>query len=160
MTEPKEKKEVKPKVPKVEYVTKEDHDKSMEMILGAIANLAKAPDQPTRALSASDKPLATRVDKVDDASAEASSYKLNGHYQKIFNEYFAPEDGFEGYLENLNFTIVVPLKLSNAIDAHKSYYKNDLRMKALDPRAMEDGFRKWCQLVCQNLKYDLKKQLR
>ena len=95
-----------------------------------------------------------QIEAIKEASAEASNYALNPAYQKIFNEYFDSEDGFTARLEGVYFTIIVPLKFSNANDAWKSFYKVDTRMKALKPDNIENDMREWCKLVQTNLKYN------
>mgnify|MGYP001608388157 CR=1 FL=1 len=87
-------------------------------------------------------------------------------YQRIFEKYFDPNDGFEARLNfpeiddkgretgGITFTIVVPLALSNAQDAYKQFYKADLRTRALRPDGISKGIDDWCRLVSKNLKYN------
>jgi hypothetical protein len=50
----------------------------------------------------------------------------------------------------------VPLSLSNACDAYKQYYKQDLRVKKVDQNNPLGSIDAYCSLVAQNLKYDKK----
>ena len=154
------KKTDKPEVPEEKgFVTREEfeqlkqkQEENTNAILGAIQGLQAQPVQPTwKTVENADAGL---------ASAKTSNYTLSPAYQVIFEEYFDREDGFEARLEGVNFSIIVPLSLSNAESAFKKFYKNDIRLKVLDPRDMENGMRKWCQLVAKNLKYDRTKQLK
>ncbi len=75
----------------------------------------------------------------------------------IFEEYFDPKDGFKAELSfdnNIEFTIDVPLKFSNASEAHLTYYKIDKRNKVLVAGNIEGGIADWCKLVAKNLKYN------
>lgn len=91
---------------------------------------------------------------VAQASANSANYTLNPAHQAILNEYFDPEDGFEGRLENMNFTIIVPSKFSNADAAWKKYYQTDTRTRVLKYDDIEGGIRKWCEMVAANLQYN------
>ena len=113
-----------------------------------------APIVTSRAFSVTQKEETPTPVTEDQASAEASNYILNPAYQKIFDEYFDPADGFTGRLEGVYFTVVVPKKLSNASDAWKSFYKEDTRMKVLKHNRVEGDMREWCMMVARNLKYD------
>jgi hypothetical protein len=81
---------------------------------------------------------------------------LPANYQAIFEEYFDPADGFEAemsYEGNISFTIIVPMKFSNASEAWKSYYQIDRRTKVLKQGNIEGGIREWCERVSRNIKY-------
>lgn len=144
------------------FVTKEEHERGMNSIMNAIGDLAnslnnKQPEPPSsRPFSATQSTPAPRESTMGDASAENSNFTLNRAYQNILEEYFDPADGFEGRLEGLNFTIIVPLALSNASPAWKSYYKVDTRMKVLNANDINGSMRKWCDLVSKNLNYKKK----
>lgn len=92
--------------------------------------------------------------EVESASATSSNYTLNPAHQAIFEEYFDPKDGFEARMDYPYFTIIVPMKFSNADAAWKKYYKTDTRMKFLKHDNIEGGMRDWCKLVARNLQYD------
>ena len=96
----------------------------------------------------------------EQASASASNYTLNPAHQMLFEEYFDPADGFEGRMEYPYFTIIVPMKFSNADPAWKKYYKVDTRVKFLKYDNIEGGMRDWCKMVSGNLKYDKTKKLK
>lgn len=108
---------------------------------------------------------------VEDAKAlvEAASHDrgyLPAQYQRIFEKYFDPTDGFEARLNfpeidergretgGITFTVVVPEKFSNTQEAYKKFYKNDLRTRALRPDGIAKGIDDWCRLVSRNLKYN------
>ena len=101
-----------------------------------------------------DTVIRSEAEQVNDASAESSNYTLSPAYQKIFNEYFDPEDGFEGRLEYPYFTIIVPSKFSNASPAWKKYYKTDTRLKFIRHDNIEGDIRNWCKMVARNIQYD------
>ena len=138
---------------------REDTDKKFSLILDAL-------EKPKAQLTPENAPVESRAFRVtpneserppvrpDHSSAEASNYVLNPAYQAIFDEYFDPEDGFTGRLQGVYFTIVVPMKLSNADAAWKAYYKEDLRLKVLKHDRVEDDMRDWCSRVARNLKYN------
>lgn len=91
---------------------------------------------------------------------------LPNHYQKIIDKHFDPTDGFEGRITfpemnpeggemgGITFTLVVPPKFSNMTDAHKKFYKVDLRTVALRPENIIRGIDQWCAKVSQNLRYN------
>lgn len=93
---------------------------------------------------------------------------LPPNYKKIFDNYFDAEDGFEASFDfpeqnanggesgGLTFTIKVPEKMSNMIDAQKNFYKVDLRTVVLKPNNIAKGIDDWCKKVAQNLKYNKK----
>jgi hypothetical protein len=89
-------------------------------------------------------------------------------YQAIFEKYFDPEDGFEarfempaknakGHTSGFMFSIIVPMKFSNALDAYRDFYKVDIRSKALRGDDVAKTIEEWCKLVARNLKYDRNK---
>lgn len=106
--------------------------------------------------------LKSNLTKKEDGGEQevkmsVSEPTLPANYQAIFEEYFDPQDGFEAemsYEGNISFTIIVPMKFSNATEAWKSYYKIDRRTKVLKQGNIEGGIRDWCALVAKNLKYD------
>lgn len=104
----------------------------------------------------------------DEPIENVSGGSLPPNYKKIFDNYFDAEDCFEAQLnfpeqsENggesggLTFTIKVPDKLSNMIQAQKNFYKVDLRTVVLKPNNIAKGIDDWCKKVAQNLKYNKK----
>lgn len=145
-----------------QFVTKEEHERGMNSIMSAIGDLANSltksdrqpePAQTNRPFSTTQGNPVVRATTPGDASAENSNFTLNRAYQNILEEYFDPQDGFEGRLEGLNFSIIVPMAFSNASSAWKSYYKVDSRMKVLSPTDINGSMRKWCELVSKNLNY-------
>ena len=103
---------------------------------------------------------------VEAASADRSNGYMPPQYQRLFEKYFDVADGFEARLSfpeidekgretgGITFTIVVPMKFSNAQDAYKTFYKSDLRTRALRADNISKGIDDWCQRVARNLKYD------
>jgi len=110
--------------------------------------------EPPRVYSVTGLKEPEKPQTVEQASAQLSNYTLNPAHQGIFNEYFDPADGFEGRLDYPYFSIIVPMKFSNADAAWKAYYKVDTRMKFLKHDDIEGGIRGWCKLVAGNLKYN------
>lgn len=148
---------------------KEQTNKNTIDILDAIKSLGDKPAQvipgptaeaPSRAFSITNKPEEERPQTTDQASAKNSNYTLNPAHQSIFEEYFDPADGFEARMEYPYFTIIVPLKFSNADPAWKKHYKTDTRLKFLKYDNIEGGMRDWCRLVAGNLKYDRNKKMK
>ena len=84
--------------------------------------------------------------------------ELTDQQNEIFEKYFDARDGFKSKYspdESL-FVIYVPLELSNASDAYKSYYKSDRRAIKVDQNNQLGSIEEYCKLVCQNLRYDRK----
>lgn len=100
------------------------------------------------------------------AEAELSNNILLPHYQKVFEKYFDPEDGFTARMsfpeidekgnENggITFTIFVPMKFSNTDDGYRKMHKEDLRTRALLAHNIAKGIDEWCKAVANNLKYN------
>ena len=138
-------------------------DESNLSILDAIKSLdprANPAATGSRPFSVTPQTPVERPITNEEASVRGSNYTLNPAHQVIFEQYFDPADGFEARLEYPYFTIIVPMKLSNADDAWKKYYKTDTRMKYLQPGDIEGGIRRWCEMVARNLKYDKTKKLK
>lgn len=144
---------------------KKDVTNKFDIILDAVEKITKV-QQISSATSNSNAFRVTKPEVVvspiteSKASSEASNYVLNPAYQAIFDEYFDPADGFTGRLHGVYFTIIVPMKFSNAIDAWKSLYKEDTRQKVLHHDRIEDDMREWCNMVAHNLKYNKKIKLK
>ena len=140
----------------VEYTTKKDFDGFKESVVGILENISnKLNSEPERKVM-----MATAGEKKTDAgsvsalpSNEPVMDNLIPEYRMIFDKYFDGEDGFKAELKGINFKIEVPLKLSNAQDAHKTFYKNDIRMKVLDGHDIEGSMEKYCKMVASNLNY-------
>lgn len=87
-------------------------------------------------------------------------------YQRIFEKYFDPTDGFEARLifpeideegresGGIMFSIVVPDKFTNVTPAHKTFYKVDVRSRVLRPDGISRGIDDWCKRVARNLGYN------
>ncbi len=128
---------------------------TQNQILSILENMAKQPSD--------SKPKSKEI--IDEAGPDSGGY-LPAQYQKLFEKYFDPADGFTARLvfpgtddngrENggINFTICVPLKFSNTDDGYRKMYKVDLRTRALLPHNIAKGIEEWCERVRQNLRYD------
>ncbi len=93
---------------------------------------------------------------------------LPDQYQKIIDKHFDPADGFTARLVfpeqdesgremgGITFVIIVPPKFTNMSAAHKSMYKQDVRLIALRPENIIRGIESWCVKVAKNLKYNRK----
>jgi len=140
---------------KKEYVSKEDFEGFKTSVVGILENISnKLNAEPER------KVMMATESKKDDAGSVGSApsnepvvHNLIPEYQMIFEKYFDMDDGFKGMLKGVNFKIEVPLKLSNAQDAHKTFYKSDIRHKVLDGHDVEGSMEKYCKLVASNLNY-------
>ena len=90
------------------------------------------------------------------------SIDLSPEQQAIFEKYFDTADGFRASfnVKDSLFTITVPIELSNASDAHKSYYNSDLRVKKVDQNNILNSIDTYCALVAQNLRYNRKIKLK
>jgi hypothetical protein len=100
---------------------------------------------------------AQKQEEPKNQESEKKPTALPSNYQTIFEEYFDIKDGFEAeisYDDNISFTIIVPMKFSNASEAWKTYYKVDKRMKVLKQGNIEGGIKDWCVLVAKNLRYN------
>jgi len=144
-----------PKGIKTEYTTKEDFDSFKTSVVGILENISnKLNAEPER------KVMMATESKKEDAGSVGSApsnepvvHNLIPEYQMIFEKYFDMDDGFKGMLKGVSFKIEVPLKLSNAQDAHKTFYKSDIRHRVLDGYDVEGTMEKYCKLVAQNLNY-------
>ncbi len=162
-TKPKAPKAVAEFVGKAEFESfKNDTSASLTAILNAIEKKSEAKPEPTTV-------AATKMDMGGGPQALAGDDGyLPPQYQKVFEKYFDTADGFTAkivfpeVLENgsetggITFTIVVPMKFSNTIDAYRKMYKVDLRTRALQPHNIAKGIDEWCKAVARNLKYDKK----
>ncbi len=112
------------------------------------------------------KTIVTPVATVMSDDFAGPNGALPPQYQRMFEKFFDPADGFEGRLNfpeidekgretgGLTFTIIVPDKFSNMNDGYKKMYKHDLRTKALMPHNMAQGIQTWCEMVAKNLRYN------
>jgi hypothetical protein len=142
--------------PKDKYVSKEDFEGFKTSVVSILENISnKLNSEPERKVMTA----TVKEDKIDAGSVSTSPssepvvHNLIPEYQVIFDKYFDMDDGFKGMIKGVNFKIEVPLKLSNAQEAHKTFYKNDIRHKILDGHDMEGSIDKYCKLVAQNLNY-------
>lgn len=143
------------KEPKDTFVSKSDFNSFKDSVVGILENISnKLNSEPER------KVMMATENKKDDAGSVGSApsnepvvHNLIPEYQMIFDKYFDMEDGFKAMLKGVNFKIEVPLKLSNAQEAYKVYYKNDIRHKVLDGHDVEGSMEKYCKLVANNLNY-------
>jgi hypothetical protein len=93
---------------------------------------------------------------------EVELQPLAGKQLVIFQKYFDEKDGFKAWY-NVNqsiFTIEVPMKLSNMIDANRIMYKQDLRSKKVDQNNILGSIDRWCRAVALNLSYNRKISLK
>lgn len=137
---------------------KKDQERSLSSILGFVESLANK-DKKIGQDSIEERFLDEIETKVP---VEEELQDLTGKQLAIFEKYFDLEDGFKGWYnvnENI-FTIEVPMKLSNMIDAQKNLYKQDLRSKKVDQNNVLGSIEAWCKLVCQNLKYNRRLRLK
>jgi hypothetical protein len=141
------------------FVSKNDFNDFKSSVVGILENISnKLNDQaePERKVMMVNKEQDKKVVGQNSPSNEEVVHNLGAvwqEYEDIFNKYFDQEDGFKGMLKGVNFKISVPLKLSNAQEAHIGFYKSDIRHKVLDGHDLEGSLEKYCKLVCQNLNY-------
>lgn len=110
-----------------------------------------------------DKKIGDELPKeVEQVAAAPLSMDLTPAMREIFEKYFDPADGFKAAFnsEESTFIIEVPENLSNASDAHKKFYKQDLRVRKVDQNNVLGSIEHYCALVCQNLKYNRKLRLK
>jgi len=131
-----------------------------EEVLELVNKLIDAQTPPLASVGIPQEVKTTEVINVEEGGAQEDGNAvkvLPPNYQVIFEEYFDPKDGFKAELSfdnNIEFTIDVPLKFSNASEAHLTYYKIDKRNKVLVAGNIEGGIADWCKLVAKNLKYN------
>jgi hypothetical protein len=136
------------------YVSKEDFDGFKHSVVSILENISnKLNSEPERKVVMATETKRDEVKKVDEPSNQPIVHNLIAEHQAIFDKYFDMEDGFTAQLKGVYFSISVPLKLSNAQDAHKTFYKTDIRFKVLDGHDIEGAMEKYCKLVAQNLNY-------
>ena len=138
---------------KTEYTTKEDFESFKTSVVGILENISnKLNAEPERKVM-----MATsgqEVKKINyDIPEGHVEHNLIPEYQMIFDKYFDMDDGFKAIVKGTQFKIEVPLSLSNAQDAHKTFYKSDIRFKVLDGHDIEGSMEKYCKLVASNLNY-------
>lgn len=146
------------KVEKVDkYVSADDFNSFKSSIVGILENISsKLNDsvEPERKVMTTGSVEKTDAGSISSApSNETVVHNLDDEQQAIFDKYFDMEDGFIGMLKGVNFKIEVPLKLSNAQEAHKTFYKKDVRHKVLDGNDINGSLERWCRLVASNLNY-------
>jgi len=125
-------------------------------ILENISNKLNVPNEEERRVMKATVPEKVTVEKEISPSNEDVTHNLDAvsqEFQTIFEKYFDMEDGFKGMLKGVSFKIEVPLKLSNAQEAHLKFYKKDVRHKILDGHDLENSLESYCKLVAQNLHY-------
>ena len=152
------------------FVTRDELFSFQKNILDAI-ELKMSPT--TNEATFREKPKAEGVvaTAISDAQAlvEAAGADVGympPQYTRIFEKYFDPADGFEARLVfpdideqgresgGIMFTINVPMKFSNAQEAYKTFYKVDIRSRALRPDGISKGIDDWCRRVARNLGYN------
>lgn len=157
-----------------QFVTKDELFQFQNSILDAIERkMSPASPGATMTDTTRDRAVGVVGQAVSDAQAlveAASADRSNGYmppqYQRIFDKYFDGADGFECRLVfpevdesgresgGIMFTIIVPMKFSNAHEAYKTFYKNDIRSRALKPDGISKGIDDWCRRVAKNLGYN------
>lgn len=132
-------------------VSKSEFEAFQKSILGALEKLGESKE---------------KVEVKKEVATVEDNGVLPKQYQNLFEKYFDPADGFTGRLTfpeidedgkesgGLTFSIFVPDKFSNATDAWKTYYKTDIRVKALSSTDLAGGISKYCELVAKNLNYN------
>lgn len=140
------------------FVSKADFDGFKTSVVGILENISnKLNSTPERTVMMATEPEKVNAGAVSHTnSAEPVVHNLDAvspAYQAIFDKYFDMVDGFKAMLKGVNFKIEVPLHLSNAQQAHKDYYKNDIRHKVLDGHDIEGTMERYCKLVAHNLNY-------
>lgn len=164
--------------PKPKFITSGQLDKKLDSfkseLIDAVKGIVTQGDNKESVTIAADRPDAPVSKAVSDAralveAAEAgpdSNNHLPSQYQRVFEKYFDPKDGFEARLNmpeiddegresgGITFSILVPLKFSNAGEAYLKHYKVDVRTRALRPDNVGKGIVDWCIRVAKNLHYN------
>jgi hypothetical protein len=166
----------KVKVKKVSYITAKELDQKLgdfqNSLIDAVKGLVSKQENPASVTLPADAPVSSAVsdaralaEAYDHASADGNAV-LPQQYQKIFDKYFDAKDGFEARLNfpeideqgresgGITFSIIVPLKFSNAGEAYLKHYKTDIRTRALRPDGISKGIVDWCIRVAKNLNYN------
>lgn len=88
--------------------------------------------------------------------------ELTPEQNAVFEKYFDKDDGFSATynISDNVFAISVPIKLSNATQAYKDFYRKDLRSRKVDPNNVLGSIEQWCALVAQNLQYNRRIKLK
>lgn len=132
--------------------------------LNSILNLLEKKEEPVVPVATA-KVTAPEPTKEMVAQADPNGI-LQPQYQKLFEKYFDPSDGFTARMSfpdvdekgnetgGITFTIFVPLKFSNTDDGYRKMYKQDLRTRALLPHNIAKGIDEWCKIVARNLRYN------
>lgn len=161
------------------FVTKDELNAFGNNLIDKVGEIVKgATTEPERPVvsaggKADDKPVASAMEEAQGLVELAKPENANGflppQFQRIFERYFDPEDGFEASMTmpdldpktgsetgGMTFNIFVPEKFSNMSPAHKTFYKVDNRTRVLMPSAIAKGIDDWCKRVALNIKYNKK----
>lgn len=128
---------------------KKKTEEQNNQILGILETLVNK-DKDTKTIDTTDLLTTKKVPLEEEVQA------LSGKQKELFERYFDPADGFKAWYnvnENL-FTIEVPMSLSNTSEAHRTLYRQDLRVKKVDQNNILGSIDAYCKLVCSNLKYN------
>jgi hypothetical protein len=135
------------------FVSADDFNSFKISVVGILENISNKlnsePERKVMMTTSGEAPKKINYD-IPDGKVE---HDLIPEYQMIFEKYFDMDDGFKATLKGTQFKMEVPLKLSNAQEAHKTFYKSDIRFKVLDGHDIEGSLEKYCKLVAQNLNY-------
>lgn len=143
----------------VKYITADEFEDFQNKVLGILEKVVN---------NDGNKEQKKEIFEDNSSVAKLNEEGLPPQYQKIFEKYFDPDDGFSARLNfpeqdekgnemgGIMFTIVVPNNLSNATKAYLDFYKVDLRSKPLQPGAIANGIDNWCKMVAKNIRYDRK----
>ena len=157
-----------------EFVGKQEFNKfqtETSTALNTILGLLEKKEEPEAVFREKPKAEGVVATAISDAQAlvEAAGADVGympPQYTRIFEKYFDPADGFEARLVfpdideqgresgGIMFTINVPMKFSNAQEAYKTFYKVDIRSRALRPDGISKGIDDWCRRVARNLGYN------
>jgi hypothetical protein len=136
-------------VKETKTVSKVEFDKlsdSVEKLAGLVSGLVDKISTP----KVEEKPV---VEVKDDAKPEA--VPVPPAWRKIVDDTLGADFGVDVvYPESgagFKFRIIVPLKKSNASQAHLEFYKVDVRTKAISYSEGIEGVRAFCELVAKNL---------
>lgn len=141
-----------------QFVSADDFNNFKTSVVGILEDISnKMNSTPERKVMTATEPEKVTQGSVSHAPSNQevvhNLQNASSEYETIFEKYFDPEDEFKAMIKGVNFTLEVPMKLSNASDAHKTFYKRDIRHKVLDPHDIEGSMERYCKLVCQNLNY-------
>ena len=144
-------------IPDPRYATKED----VQKITGALVEITKSLNELKNPYGNKPEPIQPTKPKEEvnvpkEEIPDPDKMPIPPAWRKMVDETLGLDFGIDvvypqsgsGFL----FKIIVPPEKSNASQAHKEFYKVDIRTKAINYAEGIEGVKKFCELVASNLK--------